>query len=185
MSTKKTLAEQTSEFLKRHSNRLNISDASDIPSKEDTSHLRVIKTARDEKSINTAVEEGFFPLVKRVVPSSEIRTKYAVLQNPETGEVKVIGDLRHRSRNPDPKLETAIEFTFYYPHSFPSPFAAYLIPADLQVGERVVLEDLIEDLVGSSWNQGDQFRLASCAAIWNGEDFEIQYKKLEFDAIIG
>ena len=45
------------------------------------------------------------------------------------------------------------------------PFAAYLIPRDLKAGERVFVEDLIEDFVGGEWNQGDVLRLDSCEAI--------------------
>ena len=68
-----------------------------------------------------------------------------------------------------------LDFTFYYPYSFPSPFAAYLIPRDIKIGEKVFLEDLIEDYIGASWNQGDTYRLESCEAVWNGKDFDIQY----------
>lgn len=135
--------------------------------------LRVIKTARDKASINDATRRGFFPLVKPVQPSPEIRSKYSVVQDKVTGEIEVSGDYRWRGQMEDP--EVVIDFTFYYPHSFPSPFAAYLIPRDLQVGERVYLEDLIEDVVGGSWNQGDTYRLASCIAVWNGKDFELEF----------
>ena len=60
-----------------------------------------------------------------------------------------------------------------------SPFAAYLIPKDIVIGERVFVKDLIEDFVGKSWNQGDTYRLESCEAIWNGIDLEIQYERSE------
>jgi hypothetical protein len=146
--------------------------------------LRVIRTARDEASINEGARCGFFPLVKPVQPSPEIRSKYAVVQNQVTGEIQVSGDYRWRGRMEEG--EVVIDFTFYYPHSFPSPFAAYLIPRDLQVGERVYLEDLIEDVVGGSWNQGDTYRLASCIAVWNGRDFELQYDpETDRDVMIG
>ena len=146
--------------------------------------LRVIKTARDEASINEAARQGFFPLVKPVEPSSRIRSKYAVIQNKVTGEIEVSGDYRWRGAMEDG--EVVIDFTFYYPHSFPSPFAAYLIPRDLKVGERVYLEDLIEDVVGGSWNQGDTYRLASCIAVWNGKDFELEFDpERDQDVMIG
>jgi len=74
-------------------------------------------------------------------------------------------------------MAKAIDFTFYYPHHFPSPFAAYLIPRDIQPGETVWIEDLIEDIVKSIWNQGDAFRLESCEAVWNGVDFDIQFEE--------
>jgi len=64
--------------------------------------------------------------------------------------------------------------------------AAYLIPKDIQIGERVFIEDLIEDYVGASWNQGDTFRLESCDAIWNGKDLEIQYNpQIDFSKFVG
>ena len=75
----------------------------------------------------------------------------------------------------DDQYEKVIDWTFYYPHQFPSPYAAYLIPDDIEIGEWVYLEDLIEDFVGASWNQGDKYRLESSEAMWNGKDFEIPY----------
>ena len=117
--------------------------------------LRIIKTARDKNSINQAARNGYKPLVKKVEPSSEIRSKYSVVQNKRTGEIQIIADYRSEGfDNDNDEFETVIDWAFYYPHSFKSPFAAYLIPQDIVVGERVFLEDLIEDYVGESWNQG-------------------------------
>lgn len=147
---------------------------------ENSNNLRVIRTARTEDEINAGARAGFFPLLKKVEPSPKIRSKYAVFQDPETGEVSVASDLR-RTRGRIP----AIGFTFYYPHHFPSPFAAYLIPADLQVGEKVILEDVIEDLVGQRWGQGDVYRLASSEAEWDGEDFIIQENNSDYYDLIG
>lgn len=113
------------------------------------------------------------PLVKPVTPSSEIRNKFCVMQNRVTGEIAVSGD--YRSAWSSDSWSTVIDFTYYYPYSFPSPFAAYLVPRDLAVGEHVFLEDLIEDVVGRRWNQGDTYRLQACVAIWNGSDFELCY----------
>lgn len=132
--------------------------------------LRVIRTARTEEEINRAARAGYFPLVRKVSPSPEIRSKFAVYQNPESGEISVVGDYRAGGWG-----DEVIEFTFYYPHNFPSPFAAYLLPSDLRIGEVVILEDLIEDLIGNRWNQGDVYRLKSCEAEWDGKDFIIHY----------
>jgi hypothetical protein len=135
--------------------------------------LRIIKTARDKSSINRAAKNGYIPLLRKVEPSTKIRSKYAVVQNKKTFEIIVIGDFRADFYGDD--FEMVIDWTDYYPHNFRSPFAAYLIPQDIKKGERVLLEDLIEDYVGASWNQGDTYRLESCEAIWNGKDLEIQY----------
>ena len=146
--------------------------------------LRVIKTARDEESINKAARKGFYPLVKAVEASSEIVSRYAITQNKKTGEISVIGDCRAPGANPD-NPEMVIQWTAYYPYNFRSPYAAYLIPKDIKIGELVILEDLIEDLVGGRWNQGHAWRLDSCEAIWNGDDFEIQYNENDIPTAIG
>ena len=143
--------------------------------------LRVIKTARNKEAINQAAREGFWPLVKPVKPSPDIKRKFAVLQDPNSGEVQVVNDFRATSGD----MTTAIDFTFYYPHHFGAPYAAYLIPKDLQMGERVFIEDLIEDIVGSTWSQGDTYRLESCEAIWDGNDFQVQFEKSRLPIVVG
>lgn len=141
--------------------------------KNNKNGLRIIKTARDQFNINNAAKTGLKPLIKKVEPSDKIRSKFSVIQHEISGEIKIISDFRADTFSDDYKK--VIDWTSYYPHSFKSPFAAYLIPKDIKIGERVFIEDLIEDYVGASWNQGDTYRLDSCEAIWNGTDLEIQY----------
>lgn len=141
---------------------------------------RIIKTARTEEIINQAARNGYFPLVKKVSPSPKICSKFAVFQNPESGEISVSGDYRSRKG-----WDAVIGYTFYYPHNFPSPFAAYLIPSDIQIGEVVILQDLIEDIVGTRWNQGDVYRLNSCEAEWNGKDFIILHDESMISEFMG
>lgn len=148
--------------------------------RKNAQELRVIRTARTKDEINKAARDGYFPLIKKVSPSPEIRSKFAVYQNPESGEIAVVGDYRARGGG-----DEVIGFTYYYPHNFPSPFAAYLIPPDLKIGEIVILEDLIEDLVGDFWNQGDVYRLKSCEAMWDGKDFIIQYDESTVSGFVG
>ncbi len=62
------------------------------------------------------------------------------------------------------------------PHPPQHPVAAYLIPEELEQGERVVLEDLIEDIVAVYYaHRGGRgtSRFASCEATWNGSEFEL------------
>jgi hypothetical protein len=172
----------------------------------DKPKLRIIKTARSEQAINEAVEQGYWPLVKPVIPSPDIKVKFAVKQNRTTGRVTVVHDFRDSDIDSplkpvndfvkpaqqdleeplsdfpqlnfiDPNMQhvTVIGWTYYYPYHFDNPFAAYLIPSGLLVGEVVMLEDLIEDLVGNEWNQGDTYRLASCEAAWDGKEFILRY----------
>lgn len=140
--------------------------------------IRTIRTARTEHTINEAARNGFFPLVKKVEASPKIKSKYTVIQNKKSGEIRVSSDYRDSecfSSGNDGDFKTVIGFEFYYPYHFASPFAAYLIPKDLKIGERVFLEDVIEDVVSSMWNQGDTYRLKSCKAIWNGKEFELDH----------
>lgn len=148
--------------------------------------LRIIKTARGTEEINQGAEKGFWPLVKKVEPSDKIRSKYSIYQHKKTGEISSVTDVRvalRYDRNED--YELVIETTEYYPYNFKSPFAAYLIPKDLKVGDEVYLVDLIEDLVGLEWNQGVTSRLKGCEAKWNGEDFEILYDSSKKVYIMG
>jgi hypothetical protein len=132
---------------------------------------RRIATARTKKQLTEALRQGLRPLVLPIVPNPELRTKFRVLQNRATGEVVSVGDYRAGPHGPE--WEEVIPWTYRYPYSWPLPYAAYLLPPDLAVGEEVLLEDLIEDLVGASWNQGDRYRLESCRARWTGTGFEL------------
>ena len=150
--------------------------------KKEQIELRIIKTARTEQAINEAAEQGFWPLVKPVIPSPDIKSKFAVFQNAKTGLIEVTADYRtHVSQG----MEIVIDFTNYYPYNFPSPFAAYLIPKDLKHGEHVILEDVIEDVIGATWNQGSAYRLKCCEAVWDGKGFVLQHKQTKVGGFVG
>ncbi|MFZ4596341.1 MAG: hypothetical protein ACOYOF_18935 [Verrucomicrobiaceae bacterium] len=136
------------------------------------SDLRVIKTARTEEAINEGAKAGFWPVVQKVKPLKKIHSKFAVFQSEQTGEIKVCGDFRGL---PGGDFKQVIGWTRYYPHVYPEPFAAYLVPKDIKKGETVWLEDVIEDQVGYEWNQGDVFRLESCEAVWNGKKLVLKF----------
>lgn len=135
-------------------------------------NLRAIKTARTAEAINAAIKEGFRPLVRPVEPSQEIHDWVAVYQHRVTGEIEVSGDCRW---GPGEDYELVLPFRSYYPYNFPEPFAAYLLPSDLAEGERVWLEDIIEDIVAVFGNQGWNPRLESCEAIWTKGNFKILF----------
>ena len=145
--------------------------------------LRRIATARTKEQLREAVGTGLRPLVLPVVPNPELRTKFSVIQNRRTGEVVSLGDYRAGPHGPD--WEVVIPWNFRYPYSWPLPYAAYLIPPDLAVGEEVVLADLIEDVVGAAWNQGDRYRLESCRARWTGTGFELLREEGPASMMIG
>lgn len=147
-------------------------------------NLPVIKTCWTEKDINDAARKGYRPLVKRIEKTNKIRSKFAILQHTDTGEIKRLGDFRQAfSEHPD--FETVIDWTWYYPENFPEPFAAYMIPKDLKAGEEVWIDDLIEDYVGSEWNQGNTTRKKWAEAIWTGSELEIKFDPQDITILIG
>lgn len=98
-----------------------------------------------------------------------VHAKFAVVRDRQTGKIKMLTDNRGMSEN---RFETLLDWTRYYPYNFTSPFEAYIVPPDTQVGEKVWIEDLIEDFVGRWWNQSDTFRFEGCEAICNGSGSE-------------
>jgi hypothetical protein len=153
---------------------------------EPTLELRHIATARSLKAMNRGVRQGFRPLIKKIDPNPDIRTKYQVIQHRETGEVRCDGDYRASYFDRQPGVwEVIIPWTFSYPYAWDLPFAAYLLPPDLEVEEEVILDDLIEDLPGTVWNQGDTYRRERCQARWTGSDFEILHSEEDVHDIVG
>ena len=144
----------------------------------------IIKTARSIEAINDAVDEGFIPLIQKVVPSEKIYVKEVLIRNKKTGKYKtMIYNYYAVIVSTSDDNEVVMKTTFY-PYQFPLPYAAYLIPHDLQKGERVILEDLIEDIVGASY-AGCKYRQDSAEAIWNGEKFIVDMDSFNFDMSMG
>ena len=74
--------------------------------------IRTIQTARDEESINLAAKNGFFPLMKKVAPDKRIRSKYAIFQNKETGEMEFEKKCVSTHSDPSilPKIDTQLNW---------------------------------------------------------------------------
>ena len=135
-------------------------------------NLRVIMTARTADTINIAAKNGLIPLLKAVEQSSDIHSMVAVYQHRKTGEIKLSGDYRW---GPGEDYECILPHRTYYPDCFPEPFAAYLLPPELEDGERIWLEDIIEDIVAVWGNQEHNPRLESCEATFSNRDFIIHF----------
>ena len=137
---------------------------------------RVVRTARTLEEINQGAKDGYLPLVKKVEPSKKIKSKYCIYQNVLSGEIVEVNDFRsvHQFES-NREWNMVIDWTFYYPYKYERPYSAYLVPSDIEVGEIVILQDVIEDLVEMRFNQGDVYRLESCKATWNGTDFVLDY----------
>ena len=143
--------------------------------------LRVIKTARCIEDINKAADMGFIPLVKKLKPLKKLFRTTGVFRNKKTNKIEEAEDYvvyeqygNITSYEDENEWELVVPFHSYYPYKFDSQYAAYLIPHDIEKGENVILEDLIEDYYGGSfWSH--HIRVESLQAIWAGEDFSILY----------
>jgi hypothetical protein len=145
---------------------------------------RTIKTLRTRKEIKSALKAGRKILKQEVKPSEEIRVTDIHIKDRLTWKVKIIPyDFDSLSLVPSGWRYKVVHKT-YYPYSFPSKVAAYLLPDDLKVGERVILEDLIEDIVGASHAFGT-YRLDSAEAVWNGERFIVDQQSYEVNVTFG
>lgn len=135
----------------------------------------VVHTARTVYGINAAAKDGYWPVIVEASASADIKQKLIVHQSAE-GSIRISWDLRSIQGD-----ETAAYW--YNPYKSPLPIAAYLIPPGLEPGTKVYLTDVIEDVVGKSWNQGDSYRRESCFAIWDGEKMSILQQEDSFRLI--
>ena len=143
--------------------------------------LRVIKTARCIEDINKAADMGFIPLVKKLKPLKKLFRTIGIFRNKKTNKIEETEDYvvyeqygNITSYEDENEWELVVPFHSYYPYKFDSQYAAYLIPHDIEKGEKVILKDLIEDYYGGSfWSH--HIRVESLQAIWTGEDFSILY----------
>jgi hypothetical protein len=131
--------------------------------KDEKTGLPIIYTARSMEEINRGAGMGFWPDVRLIQYDTEnVRTKFCVGQNAQTGRIAITGDYRSRFRDRGDDEEDqwieVIPFTYYYSHFQEMPLAAYLIPKDMPSGTEVIVADPIDDIVGSTWNQGSSYR---------------------------
>ncbi len=145
--------------------------------------LRRIKTLRTEGEIKDAVNSGQKVLKEEVKPSKQIEVTDLHIKDKKTGEI-IVKPYNYHAIPRDYDRYEIVEKRTYYPYTFPSKVAAYVLPDDLEVDERVILEDLIEDIVGASHAWGT-YRLDSAEAIWNGEKFVVDCKSYDVHITMG
>lgn len=143
-------------------------------------NLPIIKTMRSLEAMADAQVRGFDLVFKDAGEGSTFGPeKYLVYQHKPTGKLWWSGDYR----NPAPTVEEAcgsdsnewkmVRDWFYARPDRPFPLAAYAVPRDLKLGARIFIDDVIEDVLQTTWNQGNSVRIVSGAATWNGTDFDL------------
>ena len=136
--------------------------------------MRIIKTIRGKKALQTSKEQNIKIIIRNVEPFQTVSGKYCIVKNKITGRTRKLHDFRD-SRGRNDNYEVITDWTYEYQnHEYPD-FAAYVIPDDIQEGEVVFIKDLIENLIGYTHNQGGNRRLDSCKAQWVNNDLKILY----------
>jgi len=139
-------------FLKDANAVRSVTDVSGDPLK--------IQTVYGKADIERGYAMGYWPDVRLIRPDPKMNSKVSVGQNTETGEVHYSHDYRTSFRTyegDEPRTDGVKElypYFSYYPYHRREPVAAYLVPKGLPNGTRVVVDDPIENVLGTSWNQG-------------------------------
>lgn len=151
--------------------------------------LQRIRTARGAREVNELASPTLRPLVVEVPKSAGNRM--IIWQNGLTGRIAFSYSMRFNPDEINADCETREHWRkIAYQHQEEArrcgddglPIAAYMIPSDLRVGERVWIEDVIEAVVavhGPGYTENHN----SAVAIWLGESF--QFVVDEPDRVIG
>lgn len=142
------------------------------------SGLPIIQTARSLAAIEDGVLRGYRPLFVKADYASKVGRKFWVSLPPQSGELIYGSDFRCMVMPPSLKANKNWPSIFVNHDSErpPSPLAAYMIPEELNPGDRVFVADIIEEIIEGTWNQGDSWRMKSGEAIWTGEVLEIEHR---------
>lgn len=144
-------------------------------SKQAKGNLRIIKTAWNHKEMNQGVDDGFIPHMVDYYQSAIACTKLIVFQDTVTGKVKFVNDFRSAGESYVKNKKIIRSYPEYTIRKTILPFAAYLLPPDIEYGEMVIIEDLIENIVEKPTEEGDIPLMKSCLAMWTGEKFIFPY----------
>lgn len=137
--------------------------------------LRVVRTARDLETMEAAFESGFRLVIENTGSARDAGAVYSVYQHNTTGALCWSSRFSNSAKpmDGDPTGWTVVADRICHQPDSPFPIAAYLVPRDLEVGARVVLEDLIEYVAYATFGGRGWTRLTSCEGIWNGDHFEL------------
>jgi len=152
-----------------------------------------IKTVYGKADISRGFAMGYWPDVRIIRPDSKMNSRITVGQNPLTGEVDYSHDLRRTFRESE-EDETESKghgfkelhpFVSYYPFHKPVPVAAYLVPKGLQNGTRVLVTEPIENILGTTWNQGGGWKAEAVPGYVENNKIILELDKVKVSHAIG
>lgn len=146
---------------------------------ENAEDLPVVTTLRNLPSMELAAASGFRLIFRNVGSKSAFGDwKFILYQNKVTGRLWWTADHREGF----PPLEDSESPTAYrrvgdwiaVRNDRPFPLGAYAVSAEIAVGQRVYISDVLEDIPITWWNQGNAHRLTCSVAVWDGTDLTLE-----------
>jgi len=151
-------------------------DKPSCPRVEDdyTDHgLREVKTARSLASLNQAVADGMKIQVVALEANADLARSMHLVEHKDGTYAEVVDYRQVIMRSNQVKPMASYGSFAQYRYHFNNPWAAYLIPSDIKVGEQVFVWDVIQDRVGTRQNHGGSLRQGQAIATWTGEVLDI------------
>lgn len=171
-------------FLKDTNAVRPVKDASEDPVR--------IQTVYGKEDIARGYAMGYWPDVRIIRPDPKMNSKISVGQHPVTGEVDYSHDYRTSFRNfgddecsRNDGFKEVHPFVSYYPYHRALPVAAYLIPKELPSGTRVVVDDPIENVLGSTWNQGGGWKAGNIPGYIENNKVVLELDKVKVTHAVG
>ena len=151
-----------------------------------------IQTVYGKSDIARGYAMGYWPDVRIIRSDPKMNTKITVGQNPETGEVDYSHDYRGTFRNLGSRedsindgFEELHPFVSYYPYHKPMPLAAYLVPKGLPNGTCIVVDDPIENILGTTWNQGGGWKPDNVPGYVENNRIVLELDKIKISRAVG
>lgn len=141
--------------------------------------LPVVKTCYATDELNEAVQIGHQVCVLQIKESRDLKLKGLLLRNRQSGEYRLVSDRTmfvqygNVIEYPDEEWETIHEVKGYARNRPASQgWGAYILPLGIRSGDRVYIEDLIEDIVADSfWYSVHP--AVDAEGVWNGTSIDI------------
>lgn len=138
------------------------------------SNLRIIKTVDGIDELNRAIALGHQVEIHEVKPIKDLFYRSLILKNRESGHLIQVKDRHFYARNglveySHEEWETVCESKEYIrARTCEYGYRGYVLPLDVQIDEKLFVEDLIQDIyVGSFWDT--PIYAADGVATWDGE----------------
>jgi hypothetical protein len=153
--------------------------------------LRVIKTVYEADLLNEFISGGRTYIIRDIKRTQKLYSERLLLRNYDTGMFEEVPAREFfvqygtRMSFPENQWELVRDYKIYFrDRKNPHPWAAYILPENVKIGERLYIDDIIEDiLMEKFWNS--KYAASDGECVWNGSDIEIDMSLYDRVFLIG